>query len=322
MGNRLGNIDVTKGILIIITVIGHIWQRGYVHNFIYTFHMPAFFVISGILLNYTRSYEKPYGRFLLSRIYSFGIPFLFIEALGVLTDILRHGVTLNIKGYIFNTLIFNFNDPNLWFIVDLFLVEIVFAALKKLFRKDEVICGVCLLLFLLSFVLPSGRYVSTIAGSCWYLFFFVMGFYGYSLLSQWNRPAFFSSVVFLFVVAAVFGKKVDRQVSVANLAFLLSGIAGTYAALQIGMMKFPEKIKKLFSAAGRNTIVIYGTHHILYAAVGVILGITDFASTPLWAGLIMLAVVGILEGPIIYAINRWLPFLAGKHRRRRQYSES
>ena len=41
---RLDYLDRAKGILIILVVIGHIWQSGPVFNVIYSFHMPAFFV--------------------------------------------------------------------------------------------------------------------------------------------------------------------------------------------------------------------------------------------------------------------------------------
>ena len=45
---KMYKLAIAEGcILIILVVIGHIWQDGYVHNFIYNFHMPAFFVISG-----------------------------------------------------------------------------------------------------------------------------------------------------------------------------------------------------------------------------------------------------------------------------------
>lgn len=42
MKKRLEYIDISKGILIILMVIGHIWQGGFVFNLIYAFHMPAF----------------------------------------------------------------------------------------------------------------------------------------------------------------------------------------------------------------------------------------------------------------------------------------
>ena len=61
MKERLDYIDRAKGMLIILVVIGHIWQSGVVFDLIYTFHMPAFFVISGILFSHTRGYERNFG---------------------------------------------------------------------------------------------------------------------------------------------------------------------------------------------------------------------------------------------------------------------
>ena len=59
--NRLDYIDRAKGILIILVVIGHIWQSGPVFNTIYVFHMPAFFVISGLLLGLRNPTERASG---------------------------------------------------------------------------------------------------------------------------------------------------------------------------------------------------------------------------------------------------------------------
>ena len=48
-GNRLQSVDIAKGILIIIVVIAHA-QVDMVHDIIFMFHMPLFFVISGFLM--------------------------------------------------------------------------------------------------------------------------------------------------------------------------------------------------------------------------------------------------------------------------------
>ena len=55
MAIRLDYLDKAKGILIILVVIGHIWQSGPVFNIIYAFHMPAFFFISGLFSKKTVS---------------------------------------------------------------------------------------------------------------------------------------------------------------------------------------------------------------------------------------------------------------------------
>ncbi|WP_242123154.1 acyltransferase family protein [Sphingobium sp. Sx8-8] len=48
-GGRLEWIDVARGIGIIAVVIGHVWTRGGLHDAMYSFHMPLFFLLSGLL---------------------------------------------------------------------------------------------------------------------------------------------------------------------------------------------------------------------------------------------------------------------------------
>ena len=45
------SIDIAKGILIMLMVIGHSGCPSYLGSLIYSFHMPCFFVISGMLLS-------------------------------------------------------------------------------------------------------------------------------------------------------------------------------------------------------------------------------------------------------------------------------
>lgn len=48
--NRNRNVDIIKGILIILVVVAH-YKQDSIHGFIFLFHMPVFFIISGMLLN-------------------------------------------------------------------------------------------------------------------------------------------------------------------------------------------------------------------------------------------------------------------------------
>ena len=55
--NRIDSLDICKGILIILVVVGHAIEivdpahKSYFIKLIYSFHMPAFFIISGFLFN-------------------------------------------------------------------------------------------------------------------------------------------------------------------------------------------------------------------------------------------------------------------------------
>ncbi len=48
-GGRLEWIDVARGIGIIAVVVGHVWTRGPLRDAVYSFHMPLFFLLSGLL---------------------------------------------------------------------------------------------------------------------------------------------------------------------------------------------------------------------------------------------------------------------------------
>ena len=59
MAKRSEAIDVLKGILIILVVIGHA-KNDIVHDVIFLFHMPAFFMVSGVLIDRYKLVEKGY----------------------------------------------------------------------------------------------------------------------------------------------------------------------------------------------------------------------------------------------------------------------
>ena len=82
MKSRLDHLDVSKGILIILVVAAHIFQRSYLCKFAYNFHMEAFFIISGLLICHTASHKKAWSAILRSKITTLLIPFFFFEMWG------------------------------------------------------------------------------------------------------------------------------------------------------------------------------------------------------------------------------------------------
>lgn len=81
MGNMNENIikrenwiDWSKAILIWLMVLGHAGLSGMPREFVYAFHMPAFFIISGYLY-------KPHS--CLRTLKSFGIPILFFSVINL-----------------------------------------------------------------------------------------------------------------------------------------------------------------------------------------------------------------------------------------------
>lgn len=78
---RLDWVDVTRGIGIIAVVIGHVWTRGPVRDAMYSFHMPLFFLLSGML-----SRPQPIIAFARRQLFSQMRPYFLFLALVIAAD--------------------------------------------------------------------------------------------------------------------------------------------------------------------------------------------------------------------------------------------
>lgn len=131
MKDRIEWIDALKGIGIILVVYGHIHsEQDSVRLFIYLFHMPLFFAISGYLFKQTAlsvPFLKQKFRSLLLPYFSFGMIYLVIWAFrnGF------NGISTILKGLL---IISTSNLPiesGLWFLPALFFCELLVVIIDK-----------------------------------------------------------------------------------------------------------------------------------------------------------------------------------------------
>ncbi|AMK22657.1 MULTISPECIES: acyltransferase family protein [unclassified Sphingobium] len=80
-GGRLEWIDVARGIGIVAVVVGHVWTRGALRDAMYSFHMPLFFLLSGLL-----SRPQPVTRFTWRQLASQMRPYAAFLILLILAD--------------------------------------------------------------------------------------------------------------------------------------------------------------------------------------------------------------------------------------------
>lgn len=78
--NGLRNVwlDIAKGITIILMVIGHTSIPDVLSNFIFSFHMPLFFIASGWTTNWTKYSIKDFA---INKTRSIMLPFFIYSAL-------------------------------------------------------------------------------------------------------------------------------------------------------------------------------------------------------------------------------------------------
>lgn len=126
---RLQHIDIAKGLCILLVVVGHILQYNFsgtgsssAFNFIYSFHMPLFMLLSGYVATLsTRKIDFQIGfGFVKRKFYSLAIPF-FVWGLFITPFIIRQE---NLADF-FSIAKRLVTDPNsgAWFIIVLFFIR-------------------------------------------------------------------------------------------------------------------------------------------------------------------------------------------------------
>lgn len=145
---RNPEIDLFRGLGILLVVLGH--TAGLpeeVHRYVYSFHMPAFFFLSGYLFQVDKAQRSP-GSFANGKFQRLIIPAWCMGAvcaLGFVAKLLLHRLTLTaFLGLAWGTAVGfpradgNFLSTPLWFLFCLFSLETAAACLARVIGKAMV----------------------------------------------------------------------------------------------------------------------------------------------------------------------------------------
>jgi acyltransferase len=267
--NRIYWIDNLRTLAILLMVFGHTnnaeAEIPWVIKYIYSFHMPLFFFISGLTFN-PRKYQG-WKTFMPRKASTLLIPYFFFSFLGYGFFVISHISTFSFSSFcdvllrivIADTdlLYFTYDGP-LWFLPCLFLVEIECYAISFLKKRTQI--GVIGVLAALGLILgPQFKYIPwTAAGSLVGLFFCWLGFLSRERIPVLNRFSKLTIIVFGILISVVFCY-VNGPVSMAKdvygnpFFFLLSAVAGTICVVLLITYIRPNKI---LSFIGMNTIII------------------------------------------------------------------
>ena len=152
MNKRVGYFDIAKGIGIILVIIAHIeYMPLGLREYIVTFHMPAFFVISGMLMNLTGERERPCRTLITRKLKSIMLPYLIFSVIFPLMDIVRYTMegrddVAKIFGQDLVAGITMTGVSVLWFLPSLFFSELIVLFIVKNLKRP--------LLLVMSILLP------------------------------------------------------------------------------------------------------------------------------------------------------------------------
>lgn len=281
MKQRIEWIDIAKGILIILVILGHSHVNGYVDYVIYSFHMAGFFLLSGITFNGRRQFKV----FLTRKIRSLLLPYVVFSLLLIAYQYAGHilfRTNFSLVGGLLSML-FPISGRegttvyHLWFLPCLFLAEIAVYWIVRVYIKNKVTgIGVAFAGILFSLlVYKLTGIASVISALPIAVGFMLVGVCLGSRLKTQNRYlAVVSALLFAFFTVCNYqfgAKSVDMSSMSLGIwpLFMLSGIAGSLALFSIsriwGKCRLIENI-------GKDSLYYYGLHYEILGVASQIRG--------------------------------------------------
>ena len=285
---RYDFLDVAKGIGILFVVIAHINYTPSVLTVIYSFHMPLFFFLSGMLFD-CRKYPK-FSMFVKRKTQTLLCPYVLFYVCSFLyrlcVQLVANGRNIDLEVFVsyFSQLFLSQGSsklPNapLWFVPCLMIVEVIFYWISKL--KRPLVIGVSALVTALGWLIESEVFPYENKLLPWSLdsAFFAIGFFalgnislnGICGFSQKIRNSKTKSLICITIVLfatalliplALYNGKVSMGSKILGNGFILylTGVLGACIILALSMML---KTNRFLIYCGRNSFIIMAVHYLI-----------------------------------------------------------
>ena len=300
---RVDWIDVTKGIAIFLMVCGHTGLPEPLSNWIWSFHMPLFFLMSGLL--YKADRYPSFILFLKKRIYSLLVPYVFFSIVILFSDRDLSLVECLKKGWM--------DGCALWFLPVLFFAEMISFQVIKCAKIYWWIYALFLytigyLLYLKSIRLPYNVDVCLYAS-----LFYLLGYYFRDVIKNYNFKAY---LIFLFAASNI---ALSQLLPRTDMAYnqcgwyglnAINAITGTLMIIYLSKSFTYIPLKKFFMWGGKNSIIILGLSQTLNMSIKKIM--ENFQISYMLSSFMRHILLWLLLWLISILVNRYIPFIIGK----------
>ena len=316
---RLDYIDIAKGIGISLVVLGHTTitiscgTGKFVHDFLYLFHMPLFFLISGYLYNHKR--EQTLWSYSKRKLYSIGVPFSFFWIGPSLYQIFVNGESYS---YLFSWIFLEqFDCWAIWFLYSLLIVSILYKALYIYIQKINIYWVLLGGLMLFSIYKLHFKALLDTTAFCFIYYYIGNQF-------KIKKLVFRKSVIGIVCVCLLILAKNYRDystfISVNYRGFWLGNndfvstivfpLLGSLLVIWISQYLVRYKIpSNMFTYLGRNSIIVVCTH------VQIMQMIQTKLPNMNWLGVFLLIMILYYCG-LIFICRKYLPFIFGMRHER------
>lgn len=298
---RLSYLDVAKGFGILLVVFGHIeYISEEMRGWISSFHMPLFFVVSGMLICLKNEDEKSISDIFPKKLKGIIIPYLWFSLLYFFIDIMNVVLhKIDMKTFISNAIssLTFYGVSVLWFLPALFIGEIVTLLILNKTKKIYLVLPISLCLAIISYIIQikiSSIYEENInniiiASFINFIrvflrgiitsFFVAAGYYLYKFIMKKieNKKAVCLTSGIILFVANMFLCKINgcvdfHYIILKNVpVFYICAITGSMAIILISASvgdgiylgknkKKPAVPSTMLKFFGKNSLVIMATH--------------------------------------------------------------
>ena len=290
--------DLAKGILIILVFIAHVpYDDRLWKTVIFSFHMPAFFILSGILMTQSRSLQKPFLVYVKKKAYRLLVPVPLFELLAYGEVLLHWHGHFRIAEFLGKYQAMDLWNHADWFLLSLFVSECLFYAV---YRKKKLILpsglGALIAAYLIRFV-PLSRCLMS-------YFFLVSGYVLYQLFTEDSLPATILCLVLFIAGNALSTVRLDMHNAVYGNPVLMvpAAFAGTW--LLFFLCRRLRSFLPL-EKAGQYSLTIMGTH----------MPILEIAHRLVSGNKAVLLIALLMEIPTVLVFSLIFPFLRVKGER-------
>ncbi len=328
--NRKIYIDIIRAIGIILVVLGHsIENVNEVKSFIYSFHMPLFFVIFGMLMT---SKEKNILKYTIKKFCQLIIPYIIFA-------LIYAGFSKNTIPYILYgtrlSLVKADSLSSLWFLVAYFISAVISQIIinfTKKFKHNIIVINIIMsITSLIGYMLSKYIHLKyniplELDVALFMMLYIMIGFNIKNMIEKLVNKNFknkkivllFASIV-LYSLCFYFNKlnKVDYvlfgDAAYGNVSFIFASIFGIFATIFLSIficIAFNKKILNYIKFIGANTLGILVLHKIIIYFCNVF---TTKINNDLLSYTINFIFALSISTALTYLINKYVPNLLGKN---------
>lgn len=276
---RLEWVDIAKAIAIILMVIGHEVHNLHIYAFIFSFHMPLFFILSGYTSGRVSSWSKYLFKLKKSFVHVWLLAIFMIFLLGIENWVMLEGFTLrNLGQSVLMGSIWGSNVPALgingvgvmWFLIVFFWAKVVFDFCQVIL--SDTMSGIILVVLSgismaccqnFSHFLPQALDLVPVGALFMWIGAFIKNNIDFNNLSNlWKL--LFLALILIWIICFIFDVYIELSVRHYPYYFLaiIEAVGGTIFTCILAKWISLSRTSLLFQLIGKHTLAIMCIHHL------------------------------------------------------------